>query len=520
MKKLIISFSYSVCFFLMSPISIAQTINLFAGTGITGFSGNGGAATAAQLAAPYGVAVDANGNVYIADFVNHQIRKVNISGVITTFAGTPALGFSGDGGAATSAQLNYPIGVAADGAGNIYIADNANHRIRKVNNAGIISTFAGTGVSGFSGDGSAANLAQIDGPMGVATDPAGNVYIVDAGNDRIRKVNISGVISTIAGTGVGGFSGDGAAANLAQINNPSGVVVDAIGNIYISDMTNHRIRKINTSGIISTYAGTGTLGFSGDGGAATSAQINYPRAISVDISGNVHVADASNHRIRKINNAGVISTIVGTGTLGYSGDGGLASSAQINYPRGIAFDGTGNEYIADADNNRIRKISCIAPTITATSSRTLMCIGESATLTASGATSYTWNPGGTGSSIVVSPTSNTTYTVTGINGNNCSNISLFTQNVSACTTINQLTNISEQISIYPNPYNSKLTLLFKSTVCENCNITVFSSLGTLIHKQNITSSVTEIDLGEFSSGIYFIKIYDGSTTFTKKIKKE
>lgn len=160
------------------------------------------------------------------------------------------------------------------------------------------------------------------------------------------------------------------------------------------------------------------------------------------------------------------------------------------------------------------------PTINASSSTSMLCVGQSATLSATGALNYTWNPGGTGSSIVVSPTSNTTYTVTGINGNNCSNTSLFTQNVSACTTINQLTNISEQISIYPNPFNSKLTLLFKSNVCENCNITVFSSLGTLIHKQNITSSVTEIDLGEFSSGIYFIKVYDGLTTFTNKIIKE
>ena len=513
MKKLIISFSYSVCFFLMSPISIAQTINLFAGTGITGFSGNGGAATAAQLAAPYGVAVDANGNVYIADFVNHQIRKVNISGVITTFAGTPALGFSGDGGAATSAQLNYPIGVAADGAGNIYIADNANHRIRKVNNAGIISTFAGTGVSGFSGDGSAANLAQIDGPMGVATDPAGNVYIVDAGNDRIRKVNISGVISTIAGTGVGGFSGDGAAANLAQINNPSGVVVDAIGNIYISDMTNHRIRKINTSGIISTYAGTGTLGFSGDGGAATSAQINYPRAISVDISGNVHVADASNHRIRKINNAGVISTIVGTGTLGYSGDGGLASSAQINYPRGIAFDGTGNEYIADADNNRIRKISCIAPTITATSSRTLMCIGESATLTASGATSYTWNPGGISPTIVINPTVTTNYTITVTNSvTACSNTTIFTQSVSPCTGFDEL-NSKLNFQLYPNPSNG-LILIKSDLNFAKANIKIMNSLGQELYNAEINQNSTEINLN-FSKGVYFYFIENKNNLVNK-----
>lgn len=358
MKKLLQNkFLTIVALCLFSLSYNAQIINLFAGTGATGFSGNGGAATSAQLAGPYGVAVDATGNVYIADFVNHQIRKVNTSGIISTFAGQPALGFSGDGGAATSAQLNYPMGVAADAAGNIYIADNGNNRIRKVNTSGIISTFAGTGVGGFSGDGAAANLAQINAPTGVATDAAGNVYIVDANNDRIRKVNTSGIISTIAGTGVGGFSGDGAAATLAQLNNPSGVTVDAAGNIYIADMTNQRIRKINTSGIISTYAGVGTAGFSGDGGLATSAQINYPRGLAIDALGNVYIADATNHRIRVINTSSIISTAAGTGTLGYSGDGGLATSAQINYPRGVAFDAAGNVYIADSDNNRIRKIT-------------------------------------------------------------------------------------------------------------------------------------------------------------------
>ena len=339
------------------------TIETVAG-GVT-FGGDGAAATAAQLNSPFGVALDAAGNLYIADADNHRIRKVSATGVITTVAGTGTAGFSGDGGAATAAQLNWPWDVAVDGSGNLYIADTGNNRIRKVDSSGNISTVAGTGTQGFSGDGAAATAAQLRIPTGVALDGAGNLYIADALNNRIRKVDSSGNISTVAGTGTGGlgtdglgtggFSGDGAAATAAQLNGPSGVALDGAGNLYIADGGNRRIRKVSATGVITTVAGTGTVGFSGDGGAATAAQLS-PFSVAVDGSGNLYIADGGNYRIRKVDSSGNISTVAGTGTSGFSGDGGAATAARLRSPRGVAVDGSGNLYIADRSNNRIRKV--------------------------------------------------------------------------------------------------------------------------------------------------------------------
>jgi sugar lactone lactonase YvrE len=339
----------------------AQIINTFAGNGTIGYSGDGAAATLAQFFDPWAVAVDAAGNVYISDGGNNCIRKVNIAGIISTIAGTGAGGYSGDGGPATLAQLNGPVGIAVDAAGNIYIAEAINRRIRKVNSSGVISTFAGTGGLGYSGDGASATLAQFNNPTGVAVDAVGNVYINDQGNNCIRKVNTGGIISTIAGTGFGGFSGDGGAATLAMLWTPTGIATDAVGNLYIADgVNNQRIRKVNTSGIITTIAGTGVQGYSGDGAAATLAQLNNPTGVAVDTGGNVYIADFDNNRIRKIDTGGIISTIAGTGVQGYSGDGANAMLAQLNRPYGVAVDATGNVYIADYYNQRIRKIN--APT--------------------------------------------------------------------------------------------------------------------------------------------------------------
>ena len=319
--------------------------------------GDGGAATAALLSAPSGVAVDGAGNLYIADFNNHRIRKVNSAGVISTVAGTGTAGFSGDGGAATSAQLRNPQDVALDGAGNLYIVDTGDHRIRKVNSAGVISTVAGSGAQGFSGDGAAATAAQLNQPRGVALDGTGNLYIADWANHRIRKVDVSsGNISTVAGTGTAGFSGDGGAATSAQLDNPYGVAVDGASNLYIADGDNNRIRKVNSSGNISTVAGTGTAGFSGDGGAATSAQLDNPYVVALDGAGNLYIADGGNHRIRKVNSAGVISTVAGSGAQGFGGDGGAATAALLNFPIDVAPDALGNLYIAEWVNNRIRKV--------------------------------------------------------------------------------------------------------------------------------------------------------------------
>ena len=332
------------------------TITTIVGTGVGGFSGDGGAATAAQLNSPSGVALDGAGNLYIVDQSNHRIRKVDSTGTITTIAGTGLYGFSGDGGAATAAQLGFPYGVAVDGADNLYIADRSNQRIRKVDSAGTITTIAGTGEGGFSGDGGPATVAELSSPYGVAVDGAGNLYIVDWFNQRIRKVDSAGTITTIAGTDLYGFSGDGGAATAAQLDSPIGVAVDGAGNLYIADTSNHRIRKVDSTGTITTIAGTGERGFSGDGGAATTAQLDSPYGVAVDGAGNLYIVDQRNHRIRKVDSTGTITTIVGTGVRGFGGDGGAATAAQLDFPYGVAVDGAGNLYIADRSNHRIRKV--------------------------------------------------------------------------------------------------------------------------------------------------------------------
>ncbi|MEI6821811.1 MAG: T9SS type A sorting domain-containing protein, partial [Bacteroidota bacterium] len=344
-------------------------ITTVAGNGITyGYSGDGGAATSAELSYPQGVALDASGNIYIADQNNQRVRKVTAStGIISTVAGNGTTGFTGDGGAATSAELYYPTGVALDASGNIYIADIFNQRIRKVTaSTGIITTVAGNGTSGFAGDGGAATSAELYYPTGVALDASGNIYIADYGNNRIRKVTAStGIITTVAGNGTSGFAGDESAATSAELYNPTRVAIDASGNIYIADYLNQRIRKVTAStGIITTVAGNGTTGFTGDGGAATSAELYYPTGVALDASGNIYIADQSNQRVRKVTaSTGIITTVAGNGTAGFAGDGGAASSAEISSPMGVALDASGNIYIADYGNHRIREV-LVPPIIT------------------------------------------------------------------------------------------------------------------------------------------------------------
>jgi hypothetical protein len=347
------------------PNGIITTV---AGNGTAGFSGDGGAATSAALYEPWGVAVDLTGNLFIADDYYGRIRKVDKNGIITTVAGGKYNGL-GNGGAATNAELSAPKAVAVDATGNLFIADTINWLIRKVDTNGIISAVAGNGTNGYSGDGGAATNAELNWPEGVAVDAIGNLFIGDLENRRVRKVSTDGIITTVAGNGGWGYSGDGGAATNAEVASPQGVAVDATGNLFIADLYNNVIRKVDTNGIITTVAGNGygarynTGGYSGDGGAATNAELNEPAGVALDAIGSVFIADSYNNVIRKVDTNGIITTVAGNGYGagsweggGYSGDGGTATNAELNNLFGVAVDAIGNLLIADAWNNRIRKV--------------------------------------------------------------------------------------------------------------------------------------------------------------------
>lgn len=332
-------------------------VTVVAGNGSFGYSGDGGPATSAQLFFPNDTGLDSAGNLYIADSGNNVIRKVDTAGIITTVAGDGTAGFSGDGGRATAAELNFPSAVEADSSGNLYICDLANNRARAVNPSGIINTVAGNGRFEAGPDGRPPTQVEIGLVEGVATTRDGSVYVADVVNSTIRKVSPDGVVTTVAGTFTSGYSGDGGPATSAQLNGARDVALDAVGNLYIADTDNSRVRKVDSAGIITTVAGTGVSGFSGDGGPATAAQINSPRGVEIAPSGNLYIADSGNACVREVNSAGVITTVAGTGGVaGNSGDGGPATSALLSYPEGVAFDGVGNYYIADDGNANVRKV--------------------------------------------------------------------------------------------------------------------------------------------------------------------
>ena len=357
-------------------INTAGIITTFAGTRVSGYNGDNIRDTFAQLNHPTGIKADVAGNIYIADYSNNRVRKINTAGIITTIAGTGAAGFAGDGGQATAAKLVHPSDIALDTSGNIYIADQGNVRIRKINRAGIITTYAGTGTTGFGGDGGQATLANMNFPAALALDDAGALYVVDNGNNAIRKIDTTHVITTIAGTGstTGGYAGDGGPATAAVLSNPSGVSVDAGGNVYISDNANDRIRVINRFGVINTIAGTTAWGFSGDGGSATDARLHNPCGSAVDAAGNFYFADNANERVRKINTAGIISTIAGQS--GTAGDGGPATSAGLSIPLRLAIDRSGNKYIVDYGNDRIKKIDLSGNILTIAGNGTIAHTGD------------------------------------------------------------------------------------------------------------------------------------------------
>ncbi|MGP0075647.1 MAG: IPT/TIG domain-containing protein [Bryobacteraceae bacterium] len=414
------------CIFAADTTPASYTIQTVAGSDD---SGDGGSALSAALSQPEGIAVDRSGNVYVADAANQRIRKIATDGSIHTVAGTGVAGFAGDGGPASAAQLNQPYGLAVDSAGNLYIADLGNARVREVTVNGMIQTVAGGGAlaAASAGQGGSATIAQLAYPRNVAIDNQGSLYISDFGANQVYRVATNGTLSLVAGTGTAGFSGDGTSALMAQLNAPAGLAVDVTGAVYIADSGNNRVRKVYngviidvfdtpaptgvavdssgmlyvaaggylgsviqqipgvtsardvtvdssgniystsggfvleipaSSGTVTTIAGSGNSPyFGGDGGPATSAQMYSPSGIVVDSSGNWYIADTSNNRIRMVTSAGVISTIAGTGAAGSSGDSGPAAAAELNSPHGIAIDSSNNLYIADSGNNEVRKIT-------------------------------------------------------------------------------------------------------------------------------------------------------------------
>lgn len=433
-----------------STLSVhAQYISAFAGnSGTSGYSGDGGVAISAKLNSCSGVAVDGAGNIYIADRGNHVVRKISTAGTISTFAGTGTAGYSGNGGAASLATLNMPGSVATDAAGNVYISDIGNNTVRMVNTMGIIRNFAGSGVAGYAGDGDTAHNGRLNAPEGLAVDAAGNVYIADAGNNVIRMVSAGlRLMSTVAGNGLQGYSGDGGSAVLAKLYNPSGVAVDINGNLYIADVINNRVRKVATSGIISTYAGTGTAGNSGNGGAAAAATLRYPSALSVDGAGNLYIADQGNNNIRMVSTSGVITNFAGTSTSGYDGDGGLAVSARLAAPKCVTADGWGRVYIADAGNHAVRVVS--------------------ATASVSGALT------------------------------------------------------SGKIAVYPNPSSGTFTLSMPLVV-GSVQVSVLDIMGRVAATKNLSGAATQqlLDFSSLAPGSYILKVTAGEAAYTTKLTIE
>lgn len=396
-------------FHLIRQVRSNGAIASYAGTGIAGFSGDGGPGTAARLSGPQGLGVDALGNLYVADSQNHRIRKITPQGSISTVAGNGKAALSGNGGAATLASLSIPAGVAADASGNLYIGDTGNARVRMVNSSGVISDFAGQGTSlkdgpvnqsrllsptgvnvdskgnvlivlfsghqvrrvtqgtitsiagatppTIVGENTSATATALFDPRGIAVDPLGNLYVSDTIDHRIRKISAAGTITTYAGNGLYGITGDGGLAVSAEVGSPRGLTLDQGGNLYATIGFGSATRQIAASGLITTVAGGGIAGFAGDGGKATAAQFLVPFGIAKDAAGNIYIADTDNNRIRRVDTSGIVTTIAGSGTDGFAGDGGPATAASLSQPRQLALDSNGNLYLADTGNNRIRKIT-------------------------------------------------------------------------------------------------------------------------------------------------------------------
>jgi sugar lactone lactonase YvrE len=563
-------------------INVSGIISTIGGTGSIGFTGDGGNALLAELntnGGGGGVAVDGSGNMFIIDYGNFRIRKVSTNGIITTYAGNGTNNYNGDGIQATSAGI-FPTGqsgIATDKQGNVYFSEWG--RVRKITTDGIISTIAGNGNFGFSGDGGPANSSQIFGPQGIAVDSIGNIFFSDANNNRIRKISTSGIITTIAGNGNSGPGNDGIPAVNSEVSFPTGLFIDNLNNIYISEQYNNRIRIVNTSGIINTFAGiNNSYGFSGDGGPALSAQLSSPIAVTGDIDGNIFIAEFSGARIRKVALNGIISTIAGNGNWGFSGDGGISTNATLSLPSGLAVDSSGNILVADLGNNRVRGIynsvlSAIPNGLSlktyygkASQPKQLIVGGKNLTtsvnITGNNNIEFSKNPDhGYFSSITLNPTkynlANTTiyfrltssvpfgiyndqisvtasglptktfnlvdtvlkkYTNTFFEIASNENINLLDATESSDVSITAI------VTAYPNPTRGQIQLTINNFNTGKTGINIIDAKGSTIKSKDVQimsrKHVEQIDLSSATNGSYFIQVIQNNQTKSIPIIKE
>jgi type IX secretion system substrate protein/Big-like domain-containing protein/NHL repeat-containing protein len=544
-----------LCLFsLVYPLQ-AQIITTVAGNGTMGFI-DGVPATAAELSGPVHLTLDSVGNIYITDQGNQRIRMVNTVGIISTIAGSGSYGFAGDGSAATLAQMEHPYGVAVDAMGNVYFSDQDNYRVRKVSPGigGIITTIAGTGTSGFFGDGGPATIARFTNVLGIGIDHAGSIYLADFNADRIRKISpaTGGIITTIAGKGGGIFGGDGGPATAAELAFPQDVAVDKIGNVYIADNNNQRIRKVDTVGIISTIAGNGTQGYSGDGIPATAAELNGPAGVAVDGCGNVYIADLGNKRVRKIEITGIITTIAGNGTDGDGGDGGPATAGLLSDPSSVKADRKGNIFIADGGNSRVRKISNInrPPYFTAGHSHAFtVCAGSVVSIDSAlavidsdinqgetwsvwsaplhGALAGVYTAISTGGKLTPSGLS---YTPSGgysgsdsfkIVISDCADLhdtAVVYMTIESCTlSATSLPPVSDRVAVYPNPNNGQFSLYVSSAAAGDAHIVIRNVMGEKVRDFTVmANNTTEIRL-DVSPGIYFCNVITADDSYSRQI---
>jgi len=492
-------FVLTACFLALNPAGLSgQTIATVAGNGILTWNGDGGQATAAGIGYPEPIFADGVGNIYFGD--DHDVRKISTTtGIITTVAGNGTVGYNGDGVQATAAQTGDPEGLAFDSAGNLYFSEYINNRVRKVDmSTGIISTVAGIGTLGYNGDGIQGTAAELNHPIGLIFNSAGNLLISDKENNRIRTLNMTtGVITTVAGTGVLGYNGDGIQSTAANISEPYRMAFDSAGNLYISEYYN-RVRKINmTTGIINTVAGNGISGYTGDGIPATAAELYFPWDIKLDGMDNLYIADANNNRVRKVDAiSGTITTIAGTGTAGYNGDGILATSAKLDFPAGLSFNCSGDLLISDENGARVRSVNLLAlvPTciLSATNTSTTTVTG-SATPTPIATGTATMTPSAT-------QTRTATTTSTGTPTYSLTTTDVFTSTPTFTSTPNStLTSTASVTPTLTRSHTLTPSMTFTSSQTPTLSLTTTQTLSpsesatmtlSLTKSQTLTSSLT------------------------------